>query len=68
MADYPVSGTCRTTPVSSGPAESIYSRIKTVKVRAREFRDKQRITNAIHFYLGGLDLYPEGFQKQANHS
>ncbi len=54
--------------VGNGPAESINSRIKTVKVRARGFRNKQRFTNAIYFYLGGLDLYPEGFQKQATHS
>ena len=54
--------------VSNGPAESINSRIKTVKVRARGFRNIQRFINAIYFYLGGLDLYPEGFQKQATHS
>ncbi len=54
--------------VSNGPAESINSRIKTVKIRARGFRNKQRFINAIYFYLGGLDLYPEGFQKQATHS
>lgn len=40
-------------------AESINSRIKMVKVRARGFRNKQRFCNAIYFYLGGLNLYPE---------
>ncbi len=54
--------------VSNGPAESINSRIKTVKVRARGFRNTQRFAHAIYFYLGGLDLYPEGLQKQAPHS
>ncbi len=49
----------------NGGAESINSRIKLVKVRARGFRNKQRFINAIYFHLGGLDLYPattpEGF-------
>ena len=49
--------------VSNGPAESINSRIKTVKVRSRGFRNKQRFTNAIYFHLGGLDLYPESVRK-----
>jgi len=46
--------------VSNGPAESINSRIKTIKVRSRGFRNKTRFANAIYFHLGGLDLYPEG--------
>lgn len=46
--------------VSNGPAESINSRIKTIKVRCRGFRNKTRFANAIYFHLGGLDLYPEG--------
>jgi transposase len=45
--------------VSSGPAESINSRIKMIKIRSRGFRNKQRFANAIYFHLGGLDLYPE---------
>jgi len=53
---------------SNGPAESINSRIKTVKIRARGFRNKQRFANAIYFYLGGLDLYPAGLRKQVAHS
>jgi len=41
-------------------AESINSRIKTVKVRARGFRNKRRFRDAIYFHLGGLELYPVG--------
>ncbi len=44
--------------VSNGPAESINSRIKTVKVRARGFRNNERFATAIYFHLGGLDLSP----------
>ena len=44
--------------VTNGPAESINSRIKMIKVRSRGFRNKQRFANAIYFYLGGLNLYP----------
>ena len=46
--------------VSNGPAESINSRIKAIKVKCRGFRNKQRFANAIYFHLGGLNLYPEG--------
>lgn len=46
--------------VSNGGAESINSRIKTIKIRARGFRNKERYINAIYFHLGGLDLYPGG--------
>jgi transposase len=46
--------------VSNGPAEGINSRIKTIKVRSRGFRNKKRFANAIYFHFGGLDLYPEG--------
>lgn len=46
--------------VSNGPAEGINSRIKTIKVRSRGFRNKTRFANAIYFHLGGLSLYPEG--------
>ena len=49
--------------VSNGPAEGINSRIKTIKVRSRGFRNKQRFANAIYFRLGGLDLYPQGVQR-----
>ena len=49
--------------VSNGPAEGLNSRIKMIKVRSRGFRNKQRFANAIYFYLGGLDLYPEGITR-----
>ena len=45
--------------VSNGPAEGLNSRIKTIKVRSRGFRNQQRFANAIYFHLGGLDLHPE---------
>jgi len=38
------------------------SRIKTIKIRARGFRNEERFKNVIYFYLGGLDLYPEGYE------
>ncbi len=44
--------------LSNGPAERIRSRIKTIKVRARGFRNKARFIDAIYFHLGGLDLSP----------
>ena len=44
-------------------AESINSRIKTVKTRARGFRNKQRFRDAIYFHLGGLQLYPTGIRQ-----
>ncbi len=44
---------------TNGPAEGINSRIKTVKVRSRGFRNRERFANAIYFHLGGLDLYPD---------
>ena len=45
---------------TNGPAEGINSRIKTVKVRSRGFRNRKRFANAILFHLGGLNLYPDG--------
>ena len=44
--------------VSSGPAESLNSRIKMIKAKRRGYRNKQRFINDIYFHLGGLDLYP----------
>jgi len=46
--------------VGNGPAESLNSRIKMIKIRGRGFRNKERFANAIYFHLGGLDLYPDG--------
>jgi transposase len=44
-------------------AESINSRIKMVKSRARGFRNKVRFRHAIYFHLGNLDLYPAGLRQ-----
>jgi transposase len=46
--------------VSNGPAEGLNSRIKKIKVRSRGFHNKDRFANAVHFHLGGLNLYPDG--------
>ncbi len=43
--------------VDNSLAEGVNRRIKTVKIRAREFRNKQRFRNAIDVHLGGLQLY-----------
>ncbi|WP_241085461.1 transposase [Candidatus Vondammii sp. HM_W22] len=45
---------------SNGPAEGFNSRVKMIKVCSRGFRNKALFANAIYFYLGGLNLYPEG--------
>jgi transposase len=45
---------------NNATSESINSRIKTIKIRSRGFRNKARYKNAIYFHLGGLDLYPDG--------
>lgn len=45
--------------VDNSHAASMNSHLKTMKVRARGFRKKQRFQNAIYFHLGGLQLYPE---------
>ena len=50
---------------SNGSAESINSRIKTVKIRSRGFRNVQRFIYAVCFYLGGLDLYPESVRNRS---
>lgn len=40
-------------------AESVNSRIKILKIKARGFRNKARFKTAILFHYGGLDLYPQ---------
>ncbi len=50
--------------VSNGPAESMNSRIKAIKVRARGFLNQELFANAIYFHLSGLDLYPVGHQNR----
>jgi len=45
--------------VTNAMAEGINSKIQQVKKNARGFRNRERFRNAIYFYCGGLDLYPE---------
>jgi transposase len=45
--------------VSNAQAESINSKIKMIKVKARGFRNRDRFKTAILFYCGGLSLLPE---------
>ncbi len=54
--------------VNNGPVESINSGIKSVKVRARGYRNIQQFATEMYFYLGGLDMYPEGYRNQLTHS
>lgn len=54
--------------VDNGCAESINSRIKMLKTRARGFRNKARFRRAIYFYLGGLDLYPATAPSRFTHT
>ena len=43
---------------SSGAAEGLNSRIKTIKVRCRGFRNNQWFANTMYLHLGGLGLHP----------
>lgn len=43
---------------SNAQAESLNARIKMIKVRAKGFRNKERLKTAILFHLGGLQLIP----------
>ncbi|MDH5654251.1 MAG: ISL3 family transposase [Gammaproteobacteria bacterium] len=45
--------------VTNAQAESINSKIKLIKTRARGFRNRDRFKTAILFYCGGLSLLPE---------
>lgn len=54
--------------VDNASAESINSRIKMIKTRARGFRNKERFRTAIYFYLGGLDLYPAAARSWLTHT
>lgn len=42
----------------NGSAESINSKIKMIKAKARGFRNNERFKTAILFHCGGLELYP----------
>ena len=46
--------------VGNGPAESLNSRIRMIKVKGRGYRNRERFITDIYFHLGGLNLYPEG--------
>jgi transposase len=48
------------TPLTNAGAESLNSRIQTVKRKARGFRNRDRFRDAIYFHFGALDLYPKG--------
>ena len=52
---------------SNGPAEGLNSRIKTIKVRARGFRNEHRFIEAIYFHLADLQLYPDAAILPATH-
>lgn len=49
--------------VTNAGSEGINSVIQKIINTARGFRNKERFKNAIYFYLGGLDLYPEGVRR-----
>ena len=49
--------------VSNGPAESLNSRIRMIKVKNRGYRNKQRFITNINFHLGDLNLYPQGVDR-----
>ena len=44
---------------NNGSAESINSKIKMIKAKARGFRNSERFKTAILFHCGGLSLLPE---------
>lgn len=43
---------------NNGSAESINSKIKMIKAKARGYRNNERFKTAILFHCGGLSLYP----------
>ena len=49
--------------VTNARAESINAGVQKLKYSARGFRNRKRFRNAIHFHLGGLDLYPAGVSR-----
>ncbi len=48
---------------NNGRAEGINSKIQSLKTRACGYRSRERYKTAIYFYLGGLDLYPNGVNR-----
>lgn len=49
-------------------AESINSRIQKLKARACGYRNRTRFRNAIYFYCGKLDLYPDSYHHFSTHT
>ena len=47
-----------TSTTTNARAESLNARIQWIKRLACGFRSRDRFRTAIHFHLGGLDLYP----------
>jgi len=45
--------------VSNGPAKSINSRIKTIKIHACGFCNKDQFVDATYFHLGELERSPK---------
>ena len=43
---------------TNASAESINSKIKSIKIRAKGFRNKERLKRAILFHCGGLEMKP----------
>jgi transposase len=44
-------------PITNGVAESLNSKIRSIKRRAGGFRNIENIKTAIYFHNGGLTLY-----------
>jgi len=49
-------------PITNGRAEQVNSKIQQLKSVAKGYRNFDNFRNAILFYFGKLDLYPQGFQ------
>ncbi len=45
--------------ISNAGAEGLNSRIQTIRVSARGYRNREHFKTAIYFHLGGLQLYPQ---------
>ena len=44
--------------ITNAGAEGLNSRIQAIRVSARSYRNREHFKTAIHFHLGGLQLYP----------
>lgn len=51
---------------TNAAAESMNARIQRIKAMACGYRNRERFRNAIHFHLGGLDLYPRPASAHTN--